>query len=48
MLVDKLSITSNRNTVSLLNEFFYYLWQEIKKQKKAEIASLVDGYSDTL
>jgi len=48
MLVDKLSVTSNKNTLSLMNEFFYYLWQEVKKQKKSEISTLVDIYSDTL
>lgn len=45
MLVDKLSVTSNRNTISLINEFFYYFWQEIKKQKKDEIISLTSDYS---
>lgn len=45
LLVDKLSVTSDRNTLSLLNEFFYYLRQEIKQDKKSEIASLVDKYS---
>ena len=48
MLVDKLSVTSNKNTLSLMNEFFYYLWQEIKKQKKPEIAALVTEYSDVI
>ena len=41
MLVDKLSTTSNKNNISLINEFFYYLWQEIKKQKKTEIQNLI-------
>jgi len=48
MLVDKLSVTSNRNTLSLIDEFFYYLRQEIKKQKQPEIASLVADYSSVL
>ncbi|MBU0626115.1 hypothetical protein KKG31_08140 [Patescibacteria group bacterium] len=45
MLVDKLSLTSNQENISLINEFFYYLWAEIKKQKKTEIASLVNDYN---
>jgi len=48
MLVDKLSITSNKNTLSLLNEFFYYLRQEVKKQKQTEIAALATDYADVL
>lgn len=48
MLVDKLSMTSNKNTLSLMNEFFYYLRQEIKKQKPAEITSLAASYSDII
>ncbi len=45
MLVDKLSLTSNRENISLINEFFYYLWEEIKKQKKDEIALIVSSYN---
>jgi hypothetical protein len=48
MLVDKLSMTSNKNTLSLINEFFYYLRQEIKKQKRPEIEALTASYSDVL
>ena len=30
MLVDKLSITSNRGNISLINEFMYNLWDQLK------------------
>lgn len=33
MLVDKLSITSNRGNISLINEFLYNIWEEVKTQK---------------
>ena len=33
MLVDKLSITSNRGNISLINEFLYNLWEQIRKEK---------------
>lgn len=45
LLVDKISVTSNKTTLSLINEFFYYLWQEIKAEKKSEIASLKQQYA---
>jgi len=44
LLVDKLSMTSNKENISLINEFFYYLWQEIKKTKSNEIKSLKQEY----
>jgi len=44
LLADKLSITSNKENVSLINEFFYYLRNEIKKNKEKEIESLVQEY----
>lgn len=44
LLVDKLSMTSNKNNISLINEFFYNLWIEIKDKKKAEI----DSYTNLL
>ena len=31
-----------------MNEFFYYLWQEIKTQKKSEITTLMETYSNAL
>ncbi|MEI8090850.1 MAG: hypothetical protein WCG98_00925 [bacterium] len=45
LLVDKLSMTSNRENISLINEFFYYLRQEIKKDKSDEIKSLTTQYA---
>ena len=36
MLVDKLSITSNRGNISLINEFMYNLWDEVKKDMNLE------------
>jgi hypothetical protein len=45
LLVDKLSMTSNRENVALINEFFYYLRQEIKKEKTSEIKTLTEKYS---
>jgi hypothetical protein len=45
LLVDKLSMTSNKTNISLINEFFYYLWQEIKTSKSAEIKKLTQKYA---
>lgn len=44
LLADKLSITSNKENVSLINEFFYYLRSEIKKGKETEIKTLMSEY----
>lgn len=41
LLVNKLSITSNQNNISLLNEFFFYLLNNIKTEKSAEINKLM-------
>lgn len=45
LLADKLSITSNKENVSLINEFFYYLRNEIKKGKTKEINALEANYA---
>ncbi|MEI7563467.1 MAG: hypothetical protein WCJ39_07690 [bacterium] len=45
LLVDKISVTSNKTNISLINEFWYYLWQEIKKDKQKEIATLTTKYA---
>lgn len=47
LLVDKLSMTSNKEKISLINEFFYYLRNEIKKGKENEIKALEDTYATT-
>lgn len=44
LLVDKLSVTSNKQNIALLDEFFYYLRQEIKKSKTKEIVDLTKTY----
>jgi len=44
LLSDKLSMTSNKENISLINEFFYYLWNEIKKWKEKEIKDLESKY----
>ncbi|MFA6256436.1 MAG: hypothetical protein WC606_04595 [Candidatus Absconditabacterales bacterium] len=44
LLADKLSMTSNKENISLLNEFFYYLRGEIKKGKEKEIKTLESSY----
>ncbi len=44
LLSDKLSMTSNKENISLINEFFYYLWNEIKKTKESEISGLKEEY----
>ena len=44
LLVNKLSVTSNQNNISLLNEFFYYLLNTIKSEKKSEINKLMQEY----
>lgn len=46
LLADKLSMTSNKENISLINEFFYYLRGEIKKWKWKEIKALESGYAD--
>ena len=45
LLADKLSMTSNKENISLINEFFYYLRNEIKKGKEKEIKSLESNYA---
>ena len=45
LLADKLSMTSNKENVSLIDEFFYYLWNEIKKGKEKEIKALEQSYA---
>ncbi len=45
LLSDKLSETSNKENVSLINEFFYYLRGEIKKGKEQEIKALESSYA---
>jgi hypothetical protein len=45
LLVNKLSMTSNTNNISLLNEFFFYLTNNIKGLKKAEIQQLQTQYA---
>ncbi len=45
LLADKLSITSNKENISLMNEFFYYLRGEIKKWKEQEIKDLEGSYA---
>lgn len=45
LLVDKLSITSNKENISLIDEFFYYLRDEIKKDKSKEIQTLESKYT---
>lgn len=44
LLADKLSMTSNKENVSLINEFFYYLRNEIKKGKEPQIKALEKEY----
>lgn len=46
MLVDKLSITSNRGNISLINEFMYNLWDEIKKDMQTEVTGNEDKTLD--
>lgn len=43
MLVDKLSITSNRGNISLINEFLYNLWEQLKQQQIALSGSMLSG-----
>lgn len=45
LLSDKLSMTSNKENVSLIDEFFYYLRNEIKKSKDTEINALEGEYT---
>ncbi len=44
LLADKLSMTSNKENISLINEFFYYLRWEIRKGKVKEIKALEVDY----
>jgi hypothetical protein len=45
LISDKLSMTSNKENISLINEFFYYLRNEIKKNKDKEVKALEGEYS---
>ena len=45
LLADKLSMTSNKENVSLIDEFFYYFRNEIKKGKEKEIKNLETEYT---
>lgn len=45
LLIDKISVTSNKTNISLINEFWYYLWQEIKQDKQKEIVELTKQYA---
>ncbi len=45
LLADKLSMTSNQENISLINEFFYYLRWEIKSEKGKEITALESKYA---
>ncbi|NOZ43604.1 MAG: hypothetical protein GXP45_00235 [bacterium] len=51
LLVDKISLTSNSDNISLINEFMYQLWNEIKKNKMKEVYKLakqiIGEYPDT-
>lgn len=51
-LTDKLTTTSDKNNIGLLWEFFYYLRQQIKLEKKVEIEqlqkALVFSWSDSI
>lgn len=42
MLVDKLSITSNRGNISLINELLYNLWDQVEKDMTAELSGSAD------
>lgn len=44
LLVNKLSVTSNQSNIALLNEFFYYLFEAIRKEKTEEINQLMKDY----
>jgi len=39
-LVEKLSSTSNKENIALINEFTHYLREEIKNQKNEDIAAI--------
>ncbi len=40
LLLNKLSLTSNPENISLIDEFVYYLWKSIKEKKTAMLAEL--------
>ena len=44
LLVNKLSMTSNVNNISLVNEFFFYLLMNIKEKKSDDIEKLMQKY----
>lgn len=46
LLVNKLSMTSNPVNISLLNEFIFYLFDNIKEMKSAELWQLEQQYRD--
>ncbi|HCB51281.1 TPA: hypothetical protein DEP21_01715 [Patescibacteria group bacterium] len=47
LLTDKITTTSDKENISLFGEFFYYLRQEIKKEKVNDIQSLQKEYEFT-
>ncbi len=40
LLLNKLSMTSNPENITLINEFVYYLWKSIKENKSDELKAL--------
>ncbi len=50
LLVDKLSMTSNRQNISLLNEFFFHLWTVVKEKNTGvwEMTTLTTTWEQTL
>ncbi len=49
LLVDKLSMTSNRQNISLLNEFFFHLWTVVKEKTNGvgEMTTLATTWDQT-
>ncbi len=48
LLVNKLSMTAYLGNVSLINEFVFYVWENIKKEKSAELEQFQQDLSSTL
>ncbi len=45
LLMEKLSTTSNKDNITLINEFLYHIWENIKKQKKSIIENTIYPWS---
>ena len=46
LLIEKLSVTSNKESISLINELMYNIREVIKVERKSEISAIMDEHSN--